>query len=79
MQVNMFAPVQFKDIRRDLNHWKGTADSMARNYPKHQYAVVEDIHGSYVCMPITAKFDRDIIYQTGGGESERAKIEIMVV
>ena len=28
------------------------------------------------CIP---GFERDIIYQTGGEESERAKIEVMVV
>jgi hypothetical protein len=67
MQVDLFAPVELKDIRRDLNHWKGTANLMARNYPERNYAVVEDMFGSYVCLPITEKFNRDIIYQTEGG------------
>ena len=69
MQINIFAPVELKDIRRDLSHWRDTANLMAKNYPNHEYAIVEDMHGSYVCMPITPKFDRDIIYQTGGTEN----------
>ena len=69
MQFDLFAPVELKDIRRDLNHWCDTANLMARNYPKHRYAIVEDMFGNYVCMPITAKFDRNIIYQTGGLEN----------
>ncbi|SFM09706.1 hypothetical protein [Pelosinus propionicus] len=67
MQFDLFAPVELKDIRRDLKYWQDTADKMARNYPKYQYAVVEDMFGSYVCMPITEKFDREIVYQTEGG------------
>lgn len=63
---NLFAPVELNDIRHDIKHWRGIADSMAVGYPKHNYAIVEDMFGNYVCMPITDKFDREIIYQTGG-------------
>ena len=51
MQVDLFAPVELKDICRDLNYWKGTANKMARNYPTHQYAVVEDVV-MYVCQSL---------------------------
>jgi len=66
MQINLFAPVELKDIRRNLNHWKGIANAMAKSYPNHMYAVVENMQGDYVCMPITPKFDRNIIYRAGG-------------
>ena len=61
---DLFAPLEIKDVRRNLTHWKGIADTMARKYPKYMYAIVEDMHGSYVCVPITPKSDRDIVYQT---------------
>lgn len=62
---NLFAPVELKDIRHDLTHWRNIANTMAADYPKYDYAVVETFQGDYVCIPITAKFDRDVIYKTG--------------
>ena len=56
---------ELKDIGQDLSHWRDTANMMAKKYPDHQYAVVKDSSGNYVCMPITPTFDRETIYKTG--------------